>query len=103
MQRVVLACALAIVSGISAAQYPNKPIRFIVGFPPGGSTDPTTRIIGQALSEQLGQPVIVGNRPGADSALAAEQVTRMEPDGYTIMFATNSTMTAAVTLRKEPR
>src|SRR3954466_15038823 len=103
MQRVVLACALAIVSGISAAQYPNKPIRFIVGFPPGGSADPTTRIIGQALSEQLAQPVVVENRPGADSALAAEQLVRLDPDGYTIMFASNSAMTAAVALRKEPR
>jgi tripartite-type tricarboxylate transporter receptor subunit TctC len=100
MQRVLLACALVAVSGISAAQYPNKPIRFIVGFPPGGSADPTTRIIGQALSDQMGQPVIVDNRPGADSTLAAEQMTRIAPDGYTIMFASNSAMTAPVALRK---
>lgn len=53
MQRALLACALVVVSGISAAQYPNKPIRFIVGFPPGGSADPTTRILGQALSDQM--------------------------------------------------
>src|ERR1700704_2488945 len=82
--------------------YPSKPIRFVVGFPPGGSADPTTRIIGAALSEQLGQPVVVENRPGADSALAAEQMTRQPPDGYTIMFASNSAMTAAVALRKAP-
>jgi len=96
----VLLCSLI---GTAFAQYPSKPIRFIVGFPPGGSADPTTRIIGQALQEQLGQPVVVENRPGADSALAAEQMTRMEPDGYTLMFASNSAMTAAVALRKEPR
>jgi tripartite-type tricarboxylate transporter receptor subunit TctC len=100
MQRVLLACALVVVSGISAAQYPSKPIRFIVGFPPGGSADPTTRILGQALSDQMGQPVIVDNRPGADSALAAEQMTRIAPDGYTIMFASNSAMTGPVALRK---
>jgi tripartite-type tricarboxylate transporter receptor subunit TctC len=82
--------------------YPSKPIRFIVGFPPGGSADPTTRIIGAALAEQLGQPVVVENRPGADSALAAEQVVRLAPDGYTLMFASNSAMTAAVALRKQP-
>jgi len=92
----VLVCAPAL------AQYPNKPIRFVVGFPPGGSADPTTRIIGQALSEQLGQPVVVENRPGADSAIAAEQMTRLPPDGYTIMFASNSAMTAAVALKKNP-
>src|SRR5258707_7835578 len=85
-----------------AQPYPSKPIRFVVGFPPGGWADPTTRIIGAALSEQLGQPVVVENRPGADSALAAEQMTRVAPDGYTLMFASNSAMTAAVALRKTP-
>jgi len=93
---------LLLVSGTALAQYPNKPIKFIVGFPPGGSADPTTRIVGAALQEQLGQPVVVENRPGADSAIAAEQMTRMPPDGYTIMFASNSAMTAAVALRKAP-
>ena len=57
MHRILLALALAAVSGTSFAQYPAKPIRFIVGFPPGGSADPTTRIIGQALQEQLGQQI----------------------------------------------
>ena len=102
MLRVLLACGLVVVSGISAAQYPNKPIRFIVGFPPGGSADPTARIIGAALAEQIKQPVVVENRPGADSALAAEQLRHMTADGYTIMFASNSAMTAAVALKKQP-
>jgi tripartite-type tricarboxylate transporter receptor subunit TctC len=84
------------------SQYPTRPVRFIVGFPPGGSADPTTRIIGAALAEQLGQAVVVENRPGADSAIAAEQMTRLPADGYTIMFASNSAMTAAVALRKNP-
>ncbi len=99
---LLLAPALLLASGPAPAQYPSKPIRFIVGFPPGGSADPTTRIIGAALSQQLGQPVVVENRPGADSAIAAEALTRMAPDGYTIMFASNSAMTAAVALRKSP-
>jgi tripartite-type tricarboxylate transporter receptor subunit TctC len=99
--RFFLAVLLA-VSGVVHAQYPNKPIRLIVGFPPGGSADPTTRIVGAALQEQLGQPVVVENRPGADSAIAAEQMTRMPADGYTLMFASNSAMTAAVALRKAP-
>src|SRR6195256_2874224 len=98
-----LAFILSLCAASALAQpYPSKPIRFVVGFPPGGSADPTTRIIGAALSEQLGQPVVVENRPGADSALAAEQMTRVAPDGYTIMFASNSAMTAAVALRKAP-
>lgn len=99
--KFLLAILLA-VSGVVHAQYPNKPIRFIVGFPPGGSADPTTRIVGAALQEQLGQPIVVENRPGADSAIAAEQVSKMAADGYTLMFASNSAMTAAVALRKQP-
>ena len=102
MHRLLIALVLTVFSGTSLAQYPGKPIRVIVGFPPGGSADPTTRIIAAALSEQMGQPVVVENRPGADSALAAEQVTRMPPDGYTLFFASNSAMTAAVALRKLP-
>jgi tripartite-type tricarboxylate transporter receptor subunit TctC len=102
MKKLLFGLIFAISSGFACAQYPSKPIRFIVGFPPGGSADPTTRIVGAALQEQLGQPVVVENRPGADSAIAAEQVSRMAPDGYTIMFASNSAMTAAVALRKNP-
>jgi tripartite-type tricarboxylate transporter receptor subunit TctC len=101
--RIVLAVVLLFSATHSWGQgYPSKPIRLIVGFPPGGSADPTTRIIGQALSEQMGQPVIVENRPGGDSAIAAEQVARLPADGYTLMFASNSAMTAAVALRKQP-
>ena len=98
---IALALVLTAVAGAAVAQYPVKPIRLIVGFPPGGSADPTTRIMGAALAEQMGQPVVVENRPGADSALAAEQVTRLPADGYTLMFASNSAMTAAVALRKQ--
>jgi len=102
MTRFALLVMLLLGATVSFAQYPNKPIRFIVGFPPGGSADPTTRIIGAALQEQLGQPFVVENRPGADSAIAAEQVSKMTADGYTLMFASNSAMTAAVALRKNP-
>jgi tripartite-type tricarboxylate transporter receptor subunit TctC len=101
MRRILLLLLLAATSAW-AQPYPNKPIRLIVGFPPGGSADPTTRIMGQALSEQMGQPIIVENRPGADSAIAAEQVSKMPADGYSLMFASNSGMTAAVALRKQP-
>jgi len=101
MTRALLILMLVATSAV-AQPYPSKPVRFIVGFPPGGSADPTTRIMGQALSEQLGQPFLVENRPGADSAIAAEQVSKLPADGYTLMFASNSAMTAAVTLRKQP-
>jgi tripartite-type tricarboxylate transporter receptor subunit TctC len=101
MKRIILLLLLS-ASTLALAQYPNKPVRFIVGFPPGGSADPTARIMAAALQEQLGQPFVVENRPGADSAIAAEQVSKMAADGYTLMFASNSAMTAAVALRKNP-
>src|SRR5216684_6188031 len=103
MRLLTLALTACLFASSALAQpYPSKPIRFVVGFPPGGSADPTTRIIGAALAEQLGQPVVVENRPGGDSSIAAELMTRMPADGYTIMFASNSAMTAAVALRKTP-
>src|SRR5204862_3737778 len=100
--KAALALALLVCAGSALSQYPSKPIRFIVGFPPGGSADPTTRILGAALAQQLGSPVVVENRPGADSAIAAEYVSRQAPDGYTLCFCSNSAMTAAVALKKAP-
>ncbi|HET7363316.1 MAG TPA: tripartite tricarboxylate transporter substrate binding protein [Burkholderiales bacterium] len=102
MKKLCTLAALAVAFAASAQNYPAKPIRFIVGFPPGGSADPTARIIGAALAERLGQPVVVENRPGADSAIGAQYVAQQAPDGYTLAFASNSAMTAAVTLKKQP-
>src|SRR5262245_20959822 len=69
------AAALPIVSGSARAQaYPSRPVRLIVGFPPGGGADTTARIIGPWLSQRLGQPVVIENRPGASSTLAAQAV-----------------------------
>jgi tripartite-type tricarboxylate transporter receptor subunit TctC len=85
------AAALPVVSRVGWAQaYPTRPIRLIVGFPPGGATDLVARIIGQWLSERFGQPVIVENRPGGGSNLAAQAVISSQPDGYTLLVATGS-------------
>jgi tripartite-type tricarboxylate transporter receptor subunit TctC len=78
---------LAIVWGLAGAQeYPNRPVRMVVGFPPGGGTDVVARIIAPLLSELLGQPVVIDNRPGATGTVAAGQVSKAAPDGYTIMM-----------------
>src|SRR6202011_4114133 len=80
------AAALPAVPRIARAQtYPTRPVRLVVGYPAGGGTDITTRLIGQWLSEQLAQPFITENRPGAGSNIATEAVVRARPDGYTLM------------------
>jgi len=70
-----------------AQSYPTRPVRIIVGFPPGGATDITARLMGQWLSERLGQPFIVENRPGAGGNIATEAVVRAPADGYTLLMA----------------
>jgi len=80
------AAALPAVFGKSwAIDYPTRPVRVVVGFPPGGFTDTTTRLISAWLSEKLGQQFVVENRPGASSNIATEFVARSAPDGYTLL------------------
>ncbi len=73
-------------SGASAADYPTHPVRFIVGYPAGGSTDILARLIGQRLSERLGQQFVIENKPGAGNNIGTEAVTRADPDGYTVLL-----------------
>jgi tripartite-type tricarboxylate transporter receptor subunit TctC len=77
---------LLFAAAAAAQDYPNKPIRMVVGFPPGGGTDVAARILAPKLSEQLGQPVVIENRPGATGTTAAAQVATSPGDGYTIMM-----------------
>ena len=98
-----LAIALAMFSSLAGAQgWPSKPIRIVLQFPPGGSTDVVARVLGQALSQSLGQPVIVENKPGADGAIAGDFVARAEPDGHTFFLASNTAMMQVPLLKKNP-
>ncbi|MEK7876795.1 MAG: tripartite tricarboxylate transporter substrate-binding protein, partial [Pseudomonadota bacterium] len=72
--------------GGSVPNYPERPIRLVVGFPPGGATDILARILQQYMPEQIGQPVVVDNRGGASGTIAAAMVAKAAPDGYTIMM-----------------
>jgi tripartite-type tricarboxylate transporter receptor subunit TctC len=96
--KAFLKCTLMLfaLAGPALAQdYPSKPIRLIVGFAPGGGTDYVGRAIGQRLSDALGQPVVVENRPGASSMVANEMVAKSAPDGYTLLVAAAGAMTIA--------
>jgi tripartite-type tricarboxylate transporter receptor subunit TctC len=87
-----LACALLLLAlngTVAGAQtaYPNKPIRLLIGYPPGGATDIVARILAQKLGERLGQPVVVDNLPGAGGIIATDKVAKAAPDGYTLVLA----------------
>ena len=84
------ACGMLLGAQAAIAAWPEKPIRFIVPYPPGGGTDIVARAVGKRLSESLGQPVIVENRPGASTIIGTDAVARAEPDGYTIGLVTDS-------------
>jgi tripartite-type tricarboxylate transporter receptor subunit TctC len=89
--RILVGAALLICGAAATAQaYPTKPLRLIVPFPPGGSADILARTIGQKMSEGLGRPVVIDNRPGAGTAIGAEATAKSAPDGYTVMIGTVS-------------
>ena len=96
-----LLAALALIGAPVQAQpsYPDKPLRLVVPFAPGGAADVIARIIAKGLSAQLNQQINVDNKPGADGIIAAQEVIRASPDGYTFMLGTNTAMVAVPALR----
>jgi tripartite-type tricarboxylate transporter receptor subunit TctC len=92
--------ALLVAAAHAETAWPTKQIKILVGYAAGGSTDVTARIVGQALSERLGQPVIIENRPGAAGNLAAEATAKADPDGYTLLLATSTTFATNPSLYK---
>ena len=103
MQRFVVSSVILALTAVAAVaqenvdNFPSRPPRLIIGFPPGSAADITARLVGSVMSQSLGQQVIVEARTGAGSSLAAEFVARAPADGYTLFIGTSSNVTNAVT------
>lgn len=102
-KKMALACVLFAAAAVQAQQpFPSKPVRILVGFTAGSGTDFLARVIGQKLSEQWGQPVVVDNRAGAGGTIAADILQRSAPDGYTLMVAANGHAVNAILMSTLP-
>jgi len=100
--QVLSLVVFAFAAGSAAAQYPSKPVRLIVPFPPSGAAELAARTWSQALGQGLGQPVVVEARPGGDGVIAADAILKSPPDGYTLFFGTNTAMSWVPASRKAP-
>src|SRR3954469_24127254 len=101
--RSVAAAALALHVAVALAQaWPAKPLKLVTPFPPGGSADVIARLIGQSLAEQLGQPVVIDNRPGAGGVVGNEYAARQPPEGYTLLLITGAYPVQAAMLKSLP-
>lgn len=98
----ILVATLALATSVAAQTYPSKPIRLVTQGPAGSLSDNIVRTIGKVLGESMGQPVVIDNKPGADGVIAAADVQKAAPDGYTLLFATNSPMAAVPAMKKNP-
>ena len=93
-RNIVMAAACAALSGLAHAQaFPARPLTFVVGYPAGGSVDTLARVLAKRMSEKMGQAIVVDNKPGASETLAAHQVAKSKPDGYTLLVSTEAPIT----------
>src|SRR5215218_6499756 len=99
---LVFACACLIAPPVMGRAYPTKPIRWILGFAPAGAPDAIARVVSQQLTVQIGQPVVLDNRPGANGILGADIVAKANPDGYTLLVTSASFAVNPGVYRKLP-
>lgn len=103
LSRILVALAiLGLALPAQAQPFPSKPLRIVVPFPAGSATDTISRILGNSVAQAVGQPVVVDNKAGADGAIAASEVAKAAPDGYTMLMATNSPMSVVPAMKKNP-
>lgn len=96
-----LSVAFASPSYAADGDYPNRPVRLVVPYPPGAGTDSTARIVAEALSKQLGQPIVIENKPGASGVIGTDAVSKSTPDGYTLLWTSTDSMTTVPALRRK--
>ncbi len=99
---LLITIVLAAIASSAAAQYPTKPIRIVTPTPPGSAADTVARILGQSISQAVGQSVIVEAKAGADGAIAGMEVVKAQPDGYTLLLGTGGPIASLTALRKVP-
>src|SRR5687768_6487239 len=102
MRKLAFLVIVLVAANAFAQSYSDRPVRIVVGFPPGGSSDTVARVVAQHLSPLLGQPVVVENKPGAGGVIGSDQVAKAAPDGYTLLLATAGHSTAAAMMQKLP-
>ena len=102
LHKLFVILLLAVCAPVAAQTWPSRPIRIIVPFPSGGATDATARLFAQLISPQLGQPIVVENKPGATGSIGALEVARAAPDGHTILYTSSSFALAPLLYKKGP-
>src|SRR5690349_22092262 len=100
MKKILALVAFALSFSVFAQSYPSKPVKVIIPWPPGQATDLAARLIGERLSQQLGQPFIMDNRPGAGGQIGTETVVKSAPDGYTLLAASSGPISIMINLQK---
>ncbi|HEU4441458.1 MAG TPA: tripartite tricarboxylate transporter substrate binding protein [Burkholderiales bacterium] len=102
MRLILLACVFAF-GNATAQTWPTKPVRVIVTFSPGGSSDIVARLIGAPLQAELGQPVVIDNKPGAGGTIGAQEAARAAPDGYTLLLSNSAPISISPAMQDQPR
>ena len=102
MNKLIVLLSLAFSAAVHAQGYPNKPVKVIIPWPPGQATDLAARIVGEKLSQQLGQPFVMENKPGAGGAIGTEMVVKAAPDGYTLLASSSGPISIMPNLQKIP-
>ena len=95
---LVALCALSPLAAVHAQSYPNRPIKMIAPYPPGGATDILARLISQGLTESLGQPVVVENKAGANGQIGHDFVAKAPPDGYTLLLGNSAALAVSISM-----